>query len=133
MRYSVSMWRSGLVILILLNAGCANERPPVERNLVTGQSAARPSHTAVPTGDAAKAAASDPNKLAVNKDLLRQGYHTTVRSGQLFYCRSQALTGTRFKSNVCMREEEILDEQRRAHDTLTAPRQSQCIGPECSS
>src|SRR5206468_3268176 len=71
-------------------------------------------------------------KPRVNTALVKQGYRTSLRHGQLVYCRTEQLTGSRFKSELCMSESQVLDEQKRARELMTAPARTQCLGPECS-
>ena len=123
---------------ICLLASCADGRPYVQKG-VTTQRAVSASATTQPagrppesSGHAATGSAAPDSavKPVVNTALVKQGYRTGLRRGQLVYCRTQQVTGSRFKSEVCLTESQILDEQRRARDTMTAPRQVQCLGPE---
>lgn len=43
----------------------------------------------------------------VNQTLVKRGYQPRRIKGQLKYCRTQILTGTRFSNTVCLTQEEI--------------------------
>jgi hypothetical protein len=133
------MLRLTVGISILLVAACMHNRAVVQPDAAAAKASgtAARSQAAVPvTADPATAAPGTGNgapKRVVNADLLKQGYRTGLRHGQLVYCRTEQLTGSRFKSEVCLSEGQVLDEQRRARDTMTAPRRTQCLGPECNT
>ena len=125
------MSRLTLAIAGLLMAACAHERAVTQQDAAARKGpvttpASQPAHPA-------ERASDDSVKSAVNADLLKQGYRTGMHNGQLVYCRTEQTTGTRFKSQVCLSEGQILDEQKRARDTLNSPRASQCVGSGCSS
>jgi hypothetical protein len=133
------MLRLSVGISILLVTACTHNRAVVQPD---GGAAAKASGTAarsqvaVPVAAVLAAAPSTGGgapKSAVNTDLLKQGYRTGMRHGQLVYCRTEQLTGSRFKSDVCLSEGQVLDEQKRARDTMTAPHRTQCLGPECNN
>ena len=119
------MWRWGIGISFLVMAACAHDRAVTRHDSPVATQASAPPATS--------SAAGDPAKPAVNKDLLKQGYRTAMRHGQLLYCRDQPITGTRFKSQVCMQEEQVLAEQRSARDYLMTPRPNECSGPHCAN
>jgi hypothetical protein len=84
---------------------------------VAGPPAPAP-HNAVPTANPtpaattpAKSASADSSadnaKLVVNQTLVKRGYQPRRLNGQLKYCRSQVLTGTHFRSTVCLTPDEI--------------------------
>jgi hypothetical protein len=50
---------------------------------------------------------SDNANPAVNQALVQRGYQPRLLNGQLKYCRSQVLTGTHFRSTVCLTPDEI--------------------------
>jgi hypothetical protein len=77
-------------VTLLMLFGCAGRPPaPAPSNAVT---------TANST-----AAATTP----VSETLVKRGYQPRQLNGQLKYCRSQVLTGTHFRSTVCLTPEEI--------------------------
>jgi len=55
----------------------------------------------------ASATSTDNANLVVNQTLLKRGYQPRQINGQLKYCRTQVLTGTRFSNTVCLTQEEI--------------------------
>jgi hypothetical protein len=143
------MWRSTITVHVLLLAACAHQHtvahpeatPTAQIAGTAAGGATQPAAAiaaqpaAAPAAQPVAATATSANGAApvpaVNKDLLKQGYHTGLRHGQLVYCRTEQLTGTRFKSQVCMSEAQILDEQKRARDQMNASQHVQCMGPEC--
>jgi hypothetical protein len=73
---------------------------------------------------------------AVTVSLVREGYRAQMREGQVFYCRSEPVTGTMFHTKVCRTEAQIeaLKRATRANsDELSQQRQARCGGPECST
>jgi hypothetical protein len=67
----------------------------------------------------------------VDQSLLKQGYHLGKHNGQVVYCKREAITGTRFESNVCQTADEIKEKERRAREELQGVHQGACLGPEC--
>lgn len=71
---------------------------------------------------------------AVNVSLVKEGYRAQLRQGQVFYCRSEPVTGTMFHSKVCRTEAQV-EALRRAtkanSDELRQQPRFQCVGPEC--
>ena len=137
------MLRLTIGISILLVAACAHNRAAVQPDATaakasgtaSGSHAPAPVTAATPAapGTGAPGTGSGLQKTAINIDLVKQGYRTGMRHGQLVYCRTEQLTGSRFKSEVCMSEGQVLDEQKHARDTMTSPRRTQCLGPECNN
>jgi hypothetical protein len=141
--------------IVLLVGACAHEpAPPAHATAGNATSQAAPGNAAptvappavvhpvatTPVGRTAKAAFlqvknadGSVTRLPLNMDLLKQGYHSGLRKGQVMYCRTEQLTGSRFKTEVCLSEAQILDEQQHARDTMTGPRRTRCIGPECNN
>jgi len=60
-----------------------------------------------PARSASANSSTDNTNLAVNQTLVKRGYQPRKLNGQLKYCRSQVLTGTHFRSTVCLTQEEI--------------------------
>jgi hypothetical protein len=86
--------------------GCAAKPPaPAPNNAVSTANPA-PAATA-PAGSASANASAGNANPAVNQVLLNRGYQPRQFNGQLKYCRSQVLTGTHFRSTVCLTPEEI--------------------------
>jgi hypothetical protein len=88
-------------------------------------------------GGAAAALSSAPTTVsAVNTALINQGYRVQKRNERVFYCRPELVTGTMFRSMVCLTEAQIEHQKkvtRENGDTLNQQRRVQCVGPECSS
>jgi hypothetical protein len=128
------MLRLTVGISILLIAACAHNRAAVQPHAAaakaSGTSSGSPAVVPVSTAPAA-ATGTAGGAPKINVDLVKAGYRTGLRHGQIVYCRTEQLTGSRFKSEVCLSEAQVLDEQKRARDTMTAPHRTQCIGPEC--
>ena len=66
----------------------------------------------------------------VNQDLVKRGYKAVSRRGELVYCRKDAVTGTAFRTNVCLTEFQITDMERRAHEEMQVT-PSSCAGTGC--
>ncbi len=79
---------------------------------------------------ASAASGSAATSPEVNQDLLKQGYKATQRRGELVYCRQQQVTGTLFLSSVCLTEEQIKENERRAREQLESVHQGSC-GSNC--
>jgi hypothetical protein len=60
-----------------------------------------------PAGSASPNSPANNANLAVDQSLLKRGYQLRQLNGQLKYCRSQVLTGTHFRSTVCLTPDEI--------------------------
>ena len=125
-----AMLRLTLGISLLLVAACTHERPVIQPVAATGKPAVHPESAIAAAAPGSTGA--PPTRPAVNTDLIKQGYRTGLRHGQLVYCRTEQLTGSRFKTEVCLSEGQVLDEQKRAKDSITAPRSTRCLGPECT-
>lgn len=76
-----------------------------------------PARAANPVG-AVTAGATDAN--AVDENLVKRGYRTVRRNGQLLYCQTQTLTGTHFNNTLCLTEAQV-----RARDQDTQNTQDQ--------
>ena len=115
-----------LLILTALVCGCSTaprhteHAPPIVARNENAPAAAPAANgaTAAPPG--------------ADQDLLRQGYHITHRRGEMLYCKQQAMTGTRFMSNVCLTEEQIKDDQRRAQEELGRVHAGACLTHSCN-
>jgi hypothetical protein len=93
---------------------------------------------AVPVvGGAAAAQSGAPTTVsAVNTALIKQGYRVQKRNDRVFYCRPELVTGTMFRSMVCLTAAQIEHQKtvtRENGDTLNQQRRVSCVGPECSS
>jgi hypothetical protein len=122
-----------IAIMLFVASACATHRELAKVESAPGKAPNTPSASAAPLGTAAAtrpapAAGTETSSSGVNKGLVKQGYRATMKHGQLMYCRAEVVTGTRFKSNVCLTEAQIVEQQRNARDALTAPRQAQCVG-----
>jgi len=56
--------------------------------------------------------------LTPRDELIRQGYRAALVDGQLFYCRTEAVTGTAFPERVCLSETQVSQRQQATRDTL---------------
>jgi hypothetical protein len=117
--------RSTIVVLLVALAACsgtARKATPAARAQAGAQSASPPV-AAAPGGDAA----------GVDRSLLKDGYSVVRRNGQVLYCRSQSVTGTKFSDRVCLTAAQIHKEQedaQQAKDTLNKARAAQCLGSQ---
>jgi hypothetical protein len=116
MRYSIL---PSLVLAVL--CGCVSKPPPAQPPPV--QAAAARSEPSASSGQQA------PTAAAGNPELLKRGYKTQMIRGELFYCRKDMITGSRFSSQICLTELQIKDQERNAKDNLNGVRA--CAGPDC--
>jgi len=98
--------RLAVHVTLLMLFGCAAKPPAPAPN--NAMSAANPTPAATAPARSASANASTGNaNPAVDQTLVQRGYQPRRFNGQLKYCRSQVLTGTHFRSTVCLTPEEI--------------------------
>ena len=86
------------------------------------------------TGGTALVAATQSTTDSTTPDpaLLRRGYKASMRRGQLYYCRSEDLTGSRFPKVICQTADQIKQQEQNTRDTLgTTRQQGPCVGPYC--
>ncbi len=123
-----------LLALAGLAAGCVTH----PQRTVPPPSPAQPPPVAAAsqtgTGGTALAATTPSTTSATTPDpaLLRRGYKASMRKGQLYYCRSEDLTGSRFPKVVCQTADQIKQQEENTRDTLGTTRpQGPCVGPYC--
>jgi hypothetical protein len=93
-------------VTLLMLFGCVARRPaPTRSNVVTTANSAPAATT--PARSASADTSADNANPAVNQTLVKRGYQPRLLNGQLKYCRSQILTGTHFRSTVCLTPDEI--------------------------
>jgi hypothetical protein len=71
----------------------------------------------------------------VNQNYLKRGYQAVHRNGQLLYCRSETVSGTRFLSTVCETDAQLkAAEQTRQYgvDELRKSRSGVCTALKCN-
>jgi hypothetical protein len=66
----------------------------------------------------------------VNAELIRQGYRPVKKEDQILYCRREQVTGTNFKTNVCLTEAQVAEQQKQARQTADEMSRSR-TGPAC--
>jgi hypothetical protein len=98
--------------------------------------AATPATPATPatTAAAAKKAADTPDVPSADtlKKARGAGYHTKIHHGEVYYCKDVVETGTRFKTESCLDENQlaqVLERQQIQRDQLTG---HSCGGSGCS-
>jgi hypothetical protein len=93
-------------VTLLMLFGCVARPPaPAPSNAVsTANSTPAANPPARSTGANSSADNANPT---VNQTLVKRGYQPRQLNGQLKYCRSEVLTGTHFRSTVCLTPEEI--------------------------
>jgi hypothetical protein len=102
-------------VTLLMLFGCV-ARPPAATSYnaastasstpATSTASSTPAAT-TPAGSASANSSTDNAKLVVNQTLVKRGFQPRLFYGQLKYCRSQVLTGTHFRSTVCLTPDEI--------------------------
>jgi hypothetical protein len=100
-------------VTLLMLFGCvAKPQAPAPNNAVTTANSTPAAINSTPAAIAPARSAStnsstdNPNPV-VNQTLVKRGYQPRRLNGQLKYCRSQVLTGTHFRSTVCLTPDEI--------------------------
>jgi len=112
------------LLLVAAVSGCANHPPhTTQAPPVAARNDTRPAPAASAVNATQAASSAEPD---ANQDLLKQGYKPAVHRGETVYCRREAVTGSRFSSQVCLTEQQIKDMQQRAKDDL------QTIGAGCN-
>jgi len=93
-------------VTLLMLFGCVAGPPaPAPRNVATTANSTPAAST--PARSASANSSTDNANPAVNQILVKRGYQPRRLNGQLKYCRSQVLTGTHFRSTVCLTQDEI--------------------------
>lgn len=123
-----------LLALAGLATGCAThpQRAAPSQPPAPPPPVAAAAHTSA--GGTALAAATPATTDANTPDpaLLRRGYKASLRHGQLYYCRSEDLTGSRFPKVICQTADQIKQQEENTRDTLGTTRpQGPCTGPYC--
>lgn len=123
-----------LLALAGLATGCAThpQRTAPPQALAQPPPVAATSHAS--TGGTTVAAAMQSTTSATTPDpsLVHRGYKPSMRNGQLYYCRSEDLTGSRFPKVVCQTADQIKQQEENTRDTLGTTRpQGPCVGPYC--
>lgn len=93
-------------VTLLMLFGCvATPQAPAPNNALPTANSTPAANT--PARSASANSSADNANPAVNQTLVKRGYQPRQLNGQLKYCRSQVLTGTHFRSTVCLTPEEI--------------------------
>jgi hypothetical protein len=93
-------------VTLLMLFGCVAGPPASTPHNVVTTANSTPAAT-TPARSASANSSTDSANLVVNQTLLKRGYQPRQINGQLKYCRTQVLTGTRFSNTVCLTQEEI--------------------------
>jgi hypothetical protein len=91
-------------VSLLMLFGCV-AKPPAPNNAVT--TANSTPAAIIPARSASVNSSTDNANPVVNQTLVKRGYQPRRLNGQLKYCRSQVLTGTHFRSTVCLTPDQI--------------------------
>jgi hypothetical protein len=116
-----------IVVVLCSIAACATQsRPPAVAALADPNSKVASAGTAAasaPAGTTTGAVApvvdhpaDDPNY--VNQNYVKRGYKPVHRNGEILYCRSDTLTGTRFKNTVCLSAAQLQAADRNTQGTM---------------
>jgi hypothetical protein len=93
-------------VSLLMLFGCvAKPQAPAANNAVT--TANSTPAAIIPARSASVNSSTDNANPVVNQTLVKRGYQPRRLNGQLKYCRSQVLTGTHFRSTVCLTPDQI--------------------------
>jgi hypothetical protein len=118
MREDVHLGESVRVLLavqvtLLMLFGCVAKPPAPAPNNTAPAATPTPAATTpapaatTPARSAGANSSADNVNPAVNQILVKRGYQPRQLNGQLKYCRSQVLTGTHFRSTVCLTPDQI--------------------------
>jgi hypothetical protein len=58
-------------------------------------------------GSSVAPASDDKEAAATKANRIKEGYRVVLRNDQVFYCRSEMITGTQFKKQVCLTEDQL--------------------------
>jgi hypothetical protein len=120
-------------VTLLMLFGCVAGPPAsAPHNVVTSANSAPAATT--PARSASANSSTDNANLVVNQTLLKRGYQPRQINGQLRYCRTQVLTGTRFSNTVCLTQEQIsaIDGDTKSNlDTLGGAGRALCPNNKC--
>jgi len=131
--FSIRLVSAGLVsigvVSVLLTSACTTTQDkPAEKF------AAKENEAAVV--NVKPAVAPSANQSAVNSDLVKRGYSVVKRNDQILYCRLEPVTGTQFKSNVCLTEGQLRNREDQMKDyrqkTITPQAAGGCGPLPCS-
>jgi hypothetical protein len=106
----------------------APARAPAPSSATAPASAVAPA-SATPAAAVVPAANGQPPVL--NRTLIAAGYKATSIRGETYYCRSEIVTGTSFKKNVCLNEAQLKDEERKIKEMQDKMIQTQA-NPACT-
>jgi hypothetical protein len=86
----------------------------------------------VPSGnqisDSSSSPPTDPrSQTDVDNAMRKRGYKLASFRGERVYCRNEALTGSNFKSNVCLTAKQIEDQGRAGKDILDGKHPVGCL------
>ena len=73
--------------------------------------------------------------LSIKDASLWQRYRPSLLHGELLYCRSESVTGTQFRSTVCVSEQQIREQEQNTRDTAESRAMHpnlQCHNQSCS-
>ena len=112
-------------------------KPPATAPDATAAAAtAATAATPAPATQAAKKPAAADTPDVPSADTIKKargaGYHTKVRRGVVYYCKDVVQTGTRFKTESCLDENQlaqVLERQQAQRDQLAG---HSCAGSGCS-
>ena len=113
-----------IALLSGLFSACAGPRAPVVSPPASAAVARVP--TAVQTAS---------NLLAVNQSYLKRGYQAVQSNGEVLYCRSEALTGSLFRSTVCHTDAQMQaadQNRRRVVDEIENAHGGECTIMKCN-
>jgi hypothetical protein len=120
-----------MAIVSVLLCACAstNKSTPT---VAVAPPAVAPSAGALPAAQK-PAVANDPRVAASEKRAREMGYHTEMRHGEQFYCRTTAPLGSRLTQKECLTAETMAQAAQIEEENQVARRQGQlCQGGGCS-
>jgi hypothetical protein len=129
--------RIALVVSATLAAACSSTPGTAEPGAGTAaesqpasQTLAAPNKAPATAPAVAAASTSD-----VDASLVKAGYSVLRRHDQVFYCRTEIITGNRIGTQVCLTAAQIQNEKQdvaKAKDILNQP-SNRCLGASCNN
>jgi hypothetical protein len=121
-----------LIVFATLAVACTGTRHTAEP---APETAAQPKSApqAVAAANNAPAAANAPAS-DVDPKLVKAGYSVLRRHNQVYYCRTEIITGNRIATRVCLTAAQIQDEKQdvtKAKDIMNQPT-FKCLGKMCT-
>jgi hypothetical protein len=125
---SFKAFSTALVALALAACSSQPQEPSASAPAAT-PAAAAPAANLTPATASPATASSEDKKPVLSRALISAGYKATTVKGEILYCRSEDVIGTRFKRKVCLNEAQLRDQERRIKEMQDQMIRSQASPP----